>query len=121
MLRTTLPAKTAVAYIVDKYRQLQGSRNHPATLRYFAEALSEVLQSTGLRVSHQSIKNWGDRRYLPDLYVMLQIAHQAQHDWRRDFALDILAAVEPDRYQPVSEIGRAALKAQREMLLSQTS
>jgi hypothetical protein len=118
MLRTTLPAKTAVAYIVDKYRQLQGSGRQPATLRYFAAALTEVLQSTGLRVSHQSIKNWGDRRYLPDLYVMLQIAQQAQHDWRRDFALDILAAVEPDRYQPVSDIGRAALKDQKELSLS---
>ena len=113
MLKTTLPAKQAVSYIVDNYRQLQGSGNHPATLRYFAAALTEVLRASGLQVSHQSIKNWGDRRYLPDLYVMLQIADQAQHDWRRDFALDILAAVEPDRYKPVSEIGRAALQAQR--------
>jgi len=112
MFKTTLPAKTAVAQIVDQYRQQHGPSMQPATLRQFARSLSEVLQLSGRRISHQSIKNWGDRRYLPDVFIMLQIANEANHDWRRDFALDILAAVLPESYEPVTEIGREAIKAQ---------
>ena len=110
MLNTAMPAKTAVAQIVDQYRQLRGSAMQPATLRQFATSLSKALEHSGRRISHQSIKNWGDRRYLPDVYVMLQIANEAQHDWRRDFALDILAAVHPENYEPATEIGREAIR-----------
>ena len=114
MLKTTLPAKKAVAQIVGQYREQRGSSKQPATLRHFAASLSEVLQPIGKRISHQSIKNWSDRRYLPDIFVMLQIATEARHDWRRDFALDILAALRPESYQPATEIGRSALRAQQE-------
>lgn len=114
MLKTTLPAKKAVAQIVDQYREQHGSSKQPATLRHFAAALSEVLQPLGKRISHQSIKNWSDRRYLPDIFVMLQIANEARHDWRRDFALDILAALRPESYQPATEIGLNAQWAHQE-------
>jgi len=112
MYKTTLPAKTAVAQIVYRYRQQHGPSLQPATLRQFARSLSEVLQLSGRAISHQSIKNWGDRRYLPDVYIMLQLANEASNDWRRDFALDILAAVLPESYEPATQIGRDALNAQ---------
>ncbi len=109
MIKTTVPAKRAVAHIVLHYRQMLGTDARPAPLRHFATALSEALQPVGRAISHQSVKNWGDCRYLPDVFIMLQIANEAQHDWRGDFAIDILAAIHPDRYDPATEIGRLAL------------
>lgn len=110
MVKTNFPAKKAVAQIVQEYRQLAGSPERPATLRAFAAALSAPLASIGRAVSYQSIKNWCDRRYLPDPFVMLQLSHIARHDWRGDFAEDILAAVHPHTYPPATEIGRRAIR-----------
>ena len=109
-IKTTLPAKKAVAQIVKDYRNLHSDSTRPSTLRAFASALSEALAPFNRNISYQSIKNWCDRRYLPDPFIMLQIAQSARHDWRADFAKDILAAVMPEIYQPATEIGRRALQ-----------
>lgn len=109
MIKTDYPAKKAVAQIVSEYRQLAGQPGRPATLRAFAAALSAPLAPVERSISYQSIKNWCDRRYLPDSYVMLQLSHHARHDWRGDFAEDVLAAVHPQTYQPATEIGRRAI------------
>lgn len=45
---------------------------------------------------------------------MLQIARGARHDWRGDFAIDILAVVQPERYQAETEIGRRAIQTYEE-------
>ena len=111
----TLPAKEAVAQIVEEYRIMTGDSNKPATLREFAAALSEATQPGGRGVSYQSIKNWSDRTYLPDSYFMVRLEKLARRDWRGQFAGDILAALHPETYQPVSEIGRRALQAGREL------
>ena len=110
MIKTNFPAKKAVAQIVREYRQLAGSPHRPATLRAFAAALSTPLASIQRSISYQSVKNWCDRRYLPDPFVMLQLSHAARSDWRGDFAEDILAAVLPDTYRPATEIGRRAIQ-----------
>ncbi len=117
MIKTTLPAKQAVSQIVAEYRILAGTSQKRATLRAFAASLSEALQSAGRRVSYQSVKNWGDRRYLPDAFSMLRLSQAARFDWRGDFAGDILAALHPETYEPASEIGRRALKASQELMV----
>lgn len=111
MIHTTLPAKRAIAQIVNEYRRMLSDHPRPLSLRKFASDLSEVLQPQGGRISHQSVKNWQDRKYLPKPFYMLQIARHAPADWRRDFALDILAIVLPQSYRPVTEIG---VRANRE-------
>lgn len=117
MIKTTLPAKQAVSKIVSEYRILAGTSQKRATLREFAAALSEALQSAGRSVSYQSVKNWGDRRYLPDAFSMLRLSQAAHYDWRGDFAGDILAAMDPESYEPVTEIGRRALRASQETIM----
>lgn len=111
MIKTTLPAKRAVAQIVEEYRVLSGSSARQATLRAFANNLSDALSAVGRAVSYQSVKNWQDRRYLPDGYLMLRLAQAGSHDWRGEFAADILAAIYPDSYEPATEIGRRAISA----------
>lgn len=110
MIKTTLPTKKAVAQIVDEYRRLLHPRQQPLPLRAFAQALTEALQPMQRSVSYQSIKNWGDRRYLPDPYTLISISQSARNDWRGDFAEDLLAALHPETYKPASEIGRRALR-----------
>ncbi len=110
MIKTTLPARRAVAQIVEEYRILSGNSAKQATLRAFANNLSDALVAVGRAVSYQSVKNWQDRRYLPDGFLMLRLAHAGSHDWRGDFAVDILAAIYPDSYEPATEIGRRAIR-----------
>ncbi|MQC26277.1 MAG: hypothetical protein DWG76_02355 [Chloroflexi bacterium] len=100
---------TAVSTIVQAYLGQHGPGDQPASLRAFAALLSESLQSYERQLSHQSIKNWLDQRHLPDRFLMHQIADIALHDWRGDFALDILAALDPGSHRPASIIGRRAL------------
>ena len=117
MIKTTLPAKRAVAQIVRDYRILAGNSERRATLRGFAANLSEALQPLGRRVSYQSIKNWEDGLYLPDPFLMLRLSQAARYDWRGDFAEDVLAALHPDTYRPASEIGRRAIAAHKDALV----
>lgn len=109
MIKTTLRNRYAVSRIVEQYRILAGTSAKQASLRQFADSLSEALESTGRRISYQSIKNWQDRVFLPDAFMMLHLSQAARYDWRGDFAVDILAAIHPDSYTPASEIGRRAL------------
>ncbi len=106
----TLPARRAVSDIVFAYRYLAGDEGAPLSLRTFAEQLNEVLAHFDESVSHQSIKNWEDRVHLPRVYILVQIEMNAPADWRRDFARDMLAALRPKFYTPVTEIGRRAME-----------
>lgn len=118
ILKTTHRSKTAVALIVQQYRILAGTSYKPATLREFAQALSEALQPVGRSVSYQSIKNWQDRMFLPDTLLMMRLAKVARYDWRGEFAADILAAMYPEEYEPLTEIGRRALSSSDEITLT---
>lgn len=118
ILKTTHRSKTAVALIVQQYRSLAGSAYKPATLREFAQVLSQALKPIGRSVSYQSIKNWQDRLYLPDTLLMMRLATVARYDWRGEFAADILAAMHPDEYAPLTEIGRKALSNSDEITLT---
>jgi hypothetical protein len=81
--------KQSISLIVARYR---GEK----TLREFADDLSGKLIE---KISYQSIKNWEDGETIPLYYPMLAIALQ-NDDWRRDFALEILAVLKPDYYAP---------------------
>lgn len=116
MLKTAHRHKKAVAQIVREYRILAGTSEKQATLRQFAESLSDALRGLGRAVSYQSIKNWADQRYLPDTLLMMRLS--TAHDWRGEFAADILAALYPEDYQPATEIGRRALHTSHEIQLS---
>ena len=109
MIKTTFSARLAVAQIVKEYRIMAGNSERRASLRSFATTLTDALRFLGRSVSHQSVKNWEDRRYLPDRYLMLRLTEAARYDWRSDFAADILAAIHPDHYEAATEIGRRAI------------
>lgn len=110
LINSTYANRKAVSQIVREYRILAGTSAREATLRAFANSLSEALEGIGRQISYQSIKNWEDGRYLPDAFSMLRLFQAARYDWRGDFACDILAALYPESYEPVSEIGRRALE-----------
>ena len=88
--------KERVSEITLYYRRALGGGDQTATLRAFASWLSEALAPHHRQISHQSIKNWTDKRYIPDHSLMKQIAEEAMHDWRGDFASEILAVIEGD-------------------------
>ncbi len=117
MIKTTYPNRKAVAQIVRDYRILVGTSARRVPLRKFADSLNEALTNLGRSISYQSIKNWEDGRYLPDAFRMLRLAQTAHYDWRGDFAGDILAALYPESYEPITEIGRRAVSAHREGLV----
>lgn len=81
--------------LVRDYRSRQN-----ASLRAFASALSEnSLES----ISYQSVKNWEDGIHTPKPMYLLSLALRFS-DWRRNFALDALAILKPELYQPDASI-----------------
>jgi hypothetical protein len=83
--------KNTVSMIVSRYR-------NGKSLREFANDLSSQIPQP---ISHQTIKNWEDRIFLPEYYPILAVAMNYD-DWRRQFALEILAAIRPEQYAPDS-------------------
>jgi hypothetical protein len=77
----------SIPSIVSRYR---GEKS----LKEFAANLSGNMPKL---VSYQSIKNWEDGIYKPAFYLILAIALH-NDDWRRQFALDILAVLKPEYY-----------------------
>jgi hypothetical protein len=110
MIKTTLPARKAVSEIVRRYRRMLQRRDKPLPLRAFASALSDVVAPFGGGISHQTVKNWEDGLHLPEGFFMMQVAHHAPEDWRRDFAQDILAALRPDIYKPATVLAEQAIE-----------
>jgi hypothetical protein len=76
-----------VPEILKKYR-------NGKSLREFAGQLSEKLP---VAISHQAIKFWEDGTYMPRYYNIIPLTMHYS-DWRRDFALEILAVVAPDLF-----------------------
>jgi hypothetical protein len=74
--------------IVNHYLDEQG-----LTLRAFADELNEKMGEKN--ISHVSIANWREGRYEPstDFLVLLILKYR---DWRFDFALECLAAKDPE-------------------------
>jgi len=77
----------SISLIVARYR---GEK----TLRAFAAELSTKMLEP---ISHQSIKNW-EGGTIPSYYLILAIALH-NDDWRRDFALEILAVLKAEQYE----------------------
>ena len=87
-------------YIIREYR-----KQRKMSLRAFAGALSSGVDD----ISHQTIKNWEDGVYKPDFSFLVGLALTTR-DWRGDFAFDLLAAMRPGLYPPVTEIGTKAIE-----------
>jgi len=81
--------KQSISLIVKRYR---GSKS----LREFA---ADISSKSPQPISHVTIKNWEDQVFVPEYYPMLAIALH-NDDWRRQFALDILAVLKPEFYSP---------------------
>jgi hypothetical protein len=107
MIETPSPARRMVADVVYAYRWLQGRDHAPASLRAFCAALNESLTQFEMGIVHQTIKNWEDRRTLPDP-VVIKALLVSTRDWRRDFAQDLLAALTPLEIEPATYIGQRA-------------
>lgn len=76
---------------VTKYRSEQ-----KANLREFGELLG---------VSYQTIKYWEDGVNVPSRYFLLALAMR-HNDWRKDFALDAIQAIDP-AYMDAIEMQKA--------------
>lgn len=96
MRNRSIKKKECISEITLYYRLALGGGDQAATLRAFASCLSEALAPHNRQISHQSIKNWTDKRYIPDPSLMRQIAEEAIHDWRGNFAKEILSVIEGD-------------------------
>jgi transcriptional regulator with XRE-family HTH domain len=93
---------TPVQYIVRVYRKQKG-----LSLRDFAQELSEGLKNEE-QVTYETIRNWERGEYKPNFSLLMTLAMTVR-DWRGDFAFDILAAMKPDIYEPMTSIGRDAI------------
>ena len=81
--------KQSISLIVTRYR---GEKS----LREFA---ADISNKSPQSISHVTIKNWEDQIFVPEYYPILAIALN-NDDWRRQFALEILAVLKPELYQP---------------------
>ena len=77
------------------------------TLRKFAQALTESLPD--FRISHATVYNWKSGKSEPDTDFLTLVA-SVYEDWRRAFALDVLAAKRPEVWGADGGI-RVALEA----------
>lgn len=80
--------KQSISLIIIRYR---GEKS----LREFASDLSS---KTFEPISFMTIKDWEDMKYLPRTRTVLPILQY--DDWRRQFALEILAVLNPKYYTP---------------------
>ena len=100
-----------VQQIVQAHRLKLGARRRPLSFAKFAAGLTDVVESYGLSVSYQSIKNWEDGVFRPDHAFIMQLSIHAKKDsWQRSFAFDLLAAQWPELYKPGSEIGERLIQ-----------
>lgn len=105
-------AHNLVSKIVVEYRISLGAKGKPTPVRDFAAILSKALFPVS--ASFQAVSQWENGDHLPSLTLLLRLADCA-NDWRREFALDLLAALRPDLYKPVGEIGQDILGAGQEI------
>ena len=110
MIKTSLPIKRAISDIVKTYRMMQRRKSHPLSLRDFSDALTEVLEPVGGKISHQTIYNWENMVHLPHSFYMKQMAALARDNWQQDFAKDVLAVLHPHDYKPATMVGRKAVE-----------
>lgn len=107
---TYIQKRKAVQFIVREFRRAMGKRTRPMPLREFAKLLSQSVSAAGYTVSHQTVKNWEDGAYFPDMglvRVMMQYP-----SWQGDMAQDVLAIVTGE--QPLFDVGaRAFAEAQK--------
>lgn len=92
---------TPIQKIVSVYR-----KQRKLSFRNFAIALSDGLKAED-QVTYQTIKNWEDGVYQPNINLLLTLALTVR-DWRGDFAFDLLSVMKPEIYQPMTSIGEKA-------------
>jgi transcriptional regulator with XRE-family HTH domain len=94
---------TPIQKIVSIYR-----KQKCLSLRDFASELSEGLNKED-QVTYETIRNWERGEYKPN-FPLLMVLVMKTRDWRMEFAFDILAAMKPEIYEPMTHIGKEALK-----------
>ena len=92
-----------IQQIVSTYRKQRG-----LSLRDFARELSEGLKEED-SVTYETIRNWERGEYRPNFGLLMTLVMTAR-DWRMNFAFDVLAAMRPEIYEPMTKIGRDALE-----------
>jgi len=80
--------------ITRRYRQEQ-----KLTLKAFGEEL--VREIPGYTFTRQAVFNWEAGMTNPEKYFLL-ICAMRYGDWRRDWALDCLATLQPEIFAPAS-------------------
>ena len=94
---------TPTQTIVSAYRKQRGQ-----SLRAFAQSLSEGLKNED-HVTYETIRNWERGIFKPNFQLLMTLA-MTKRDWRMGFAFDCLAALRPQLYEPMTEIGYEAIK-----------
>lgn len=89
-----------IPQIVKCYRA-----EHNLTQTELANGLAVAI---GKKLSKASISYWENGISRPNHITLLKVARRC-NDWRKEFALDILAALEPGVYEPAGEIGREVI------------
>jgi transcriptional regulator with XRE-family HTH domain len=95
---------TSIQKIVSSYRK---QRN--LSLREFARELSEGLNKEE-QVTYETIRNWERGEYKPNFPLLMTLVMKTR-DWRMDFGFDILSAMRPEFYEPMTQIGWDAKKS----------
>ncbi len=93
--------------IVLEYRHYQ-----KLSLRAFANQINE---KSIVHLCHQTISNWEKGICTPVYHSLIPIA-LLYGDWRRDFAIDALAALHPNLYTPIGDIGKRLLATEGTIL-----
>jgi hypothetical protein len=96
-------SESPIQMIIQEYR-----KDRRLSLRGFSNALVENVPNES--ISHQAVHYWEIGNQAPSFSLLLTLAFQTS-DWRRNFALDCLAALRPESFQPAGEIGKRILQA----------
>lgn len=83
-----------ISQLTKKYRTQAG-----LTLEGFGEKLSDQLSE--YTFTRQAVHNWESGNQRPEKYFLLLVMLR-YGDWRRDWALDCLAVLQPDVFAPAT-------------------
>lgn len=88
--------------IIREYRE-----SRSLSLREFSKELVAGLPDETL--SHQAVTYWENGAQSPSFSLLVVLALKTT-DWRREFAVDCMAALKPATFQPAGEIGKRILQ-----------
>lgn len=102
--------RTTIQRIVVGYREARGN-GKPLPFREFTDQLRDGIPHLS-NLTFQAVANWESGANEPAVETLLYIFSMT-HDWRRDFAADLMAAKAPGAWLSQGVIGRAILGGSR--------